>query len=137
MYRAVAHDGDLMARRDGQIVRDGDFIGPDTCAIEQVADHKALALLKSLSKERRHPLVTRLLKHVRSSLLKATSYVPSIPQYTHIYRTDVLRNRKVQDTAKTAFCSVWSPHEKGALWGLQNRQNALFREGVGAECGFP
>ena len=25
---------------------------------------------------------------------------------------------------------------KGALWGLQNRQNAVFREGVGAECGF-
>ena len=41
MYRAVAHDGDLMARRDGQIVRDGDLVGPDTCAIEQVAHHKA------------------------------------------------------------------------------------------------
>ena len=35
---------------------------------------------------------------------------------------------------KSAFCMKFS--RKGALWDLQNRQNALLREAVGAECGF-
>ena len=33
------------------------------------------------------------------------------------------------------FCVESS--RKGALWGLQNRQNAVFREIAGTECGFP